>query len=160
MLNIFWKWCIVQILDIVTNEKRAMMENKKSPSNIYDVAIVIINAIFNLLKVEKIVCAIILYLIYRDNYLVHKLNENTDISKLLIDVKVLEHIFNNDNILITCMGVIIVCLLFSLIVCIFVVRPIYIKEIDRLSAIRRELMHGKEIGATRELQEHHSSKKN
>lgn len=136
------------------------MENKKSPSNIYDVAIVIINAIFNLLKVEKIVCAIILYLIYRDNYLVHKLNENTDISKLLIDVKVLEHIFNNDNILITCMGVIIVCLLFSLIVCIFVVRPIYIKEIDRLSAIRRELMHGKEIGATRELQEHHSSKKN
>lgn len=132
---------------------------EKSNTNIFDFFITIINGFFNLLKIEKISCIVILYLLYRDNYLVHKINSNVDVSGLLIDTGVISFIFTNDNYLIVVMGAIIGFLLFSLLVCIFVVRPMYLKEIDRLSEERRNLVHEKNTGDMDTIKVHRSSKK-
>lgn len=131
---------------------------KKGETNFFDVLVQLINGIFNLFKVEKIVCLIILYLLGRDYYIIHKIGDNADIRNLLIDTRIIEKVFQNDNTLIVAMGALIVVLLAIILIFIFLVRPMYVKEIERLSEVRKELIHGISSGKMKTIKKHRTSK--
>lgn len=131
----------------------------KKETNFNDVVISLFNNVFNLLKIEKVVCIAALYLLYRDFYLVHTIKNGVDIDKLLIDTKILEHILGNNNILIPVLFIVVIALIVIIFVFIVLVRPIYLSEIRRLTEERKYLMHEREHGNMDIIKEHHSSKR-
>lgn len=136
-----------------------MEEKELKKTSIYDVLVAIINGFFNLFKIEKIACIIILYILYRDYYVVHTIEDNESLSKLLIDTKIIERLVSDDNTLILVLSGIIVLLLIVIFIFIFWVRPMYIKEINRLAEVRMTLMHEKENGKMKPIKKHKTSKR-
>lgn len=108
----------------------------------------------NLLKIEKIVCLIIVYLIVRDGIILSKIKKDVDISKYLIDTKIISQILGNDNLLIGVMVAIVIALVLVMIFTYAYVIPMYKREINRLTDIRSELMHKDEAS---KLRVHNSS---
>ena len=129
-------------------------EEKQRDTNVWDVVIHAVNCILNILKVEKILCILFLYLMYRDSVLLNKIDKNVDVTELMIDVDILYSIINNDNLLFMAMLCIIVVLVAVLLMMFFYVVPMHKKEITRLSNIRSELMHDRSL---EKLKEHNSS---
>ena len=70
------------------------------------------------------------------------MGDSVDVSGMLIDAKIINTILSNSNTLIICIVAIAAVELIVILLLIFVVLPIYKKEIDRLSKIRSDLMHG------------------
>lgn len=128
-------------------------------TNFADVLLAIVNGIFNLLKISKIICILVLYLIWRDYRIISTLPEGADVSEYLIDTKIINRIFDNDNIAIIVMGVVIGALLVIIGILIFAVIPMHKKEISRLSEERRELLHMPDRNGNVKLKKHSSSEK-
>lgn len=109
-------------------------------TNIFDVIISFGSGIVNLLKVEKVLCIIFLYILYRDFVFIHRLSPETDYQRFLIDPKLIEKIFESkgNTVIILCaiIGVLIVAILLLILGI-----KLYKKEIDRLSELRSVLIH-------------------
>lgn len=130
-------------------------EKKQSKrTNFWDFLIQLLNCAMNLLKIEKIVCLIIVYLIVRDGIILSKIKKDVDISKYLIDTKIISQILGNDNLLIGVMVAIVIALVLVMIFTYAYVIPMYKREINRLTDIRSELMHKDEAS---KLRVHNSS---
>lgn len=128
-----------------------------SQTNLWDVVKTLINGIFNLLKIEKIISLLVVYLIYRDYYFSHKIPNNSDFAKYLIDTNIINRIFDTQNTLtIVLFAVIVVCIA-VIIIQIIVTRLVYIKEINRLTLERKELMHGISNGTHEYISNHRTS---
>lgn len=132
-----------------------MSTEDKKPTNFFDVLIAIMNFILNLLKLDKVICLLVIYILVRDFVFVRRLSSKTDISSMLIDAKIIEHIIENDNTLIVVLGAIIVVLVAVILILIFLVIPIYKREIDRISSVRSNLMH--DGNGLSQIDKHHSS---
>ena len=132
------------------------MDNGKETkvTNVWDFLIYILNWTLNLLKLEKVICIVLIYILIRDGIILSRIEEGTDISSLLIDTRIINAILINDNSLITALCVIIAILLTALLIVVFFSIPMYKKEIDRLSSVRSDLMHDKGI---KKLRDHNSS---
>lgn len=113
-----------------------------SNTNGWDVVKAIFNGLFNLFKIEKIICIIILYLMYRDNYFYHNLPIDSDFSKYLIDTNIINRVFETQNLLVIVLFSIIAVCIAIIIIQIIITRLVYVKEIKRLTEERKELMHG------------------
>lgn len=132
----------------------AQEEKQSKGTNLWDFLIQLLNCVMNLLKIEKIACLVIVYLIIRDGIILSKIKKDVDISKYLIDTKVISQILGNDNLLIAVMAAMVIALVVVLIFTYACVIPIYKKEINRLTDIRSELMHKEEAS---KLKVHNSS---
>ena len=128
-------------------------------TNVADVLIALINGIFNLLKVEKVICIGILYFLGRDAYFASKAKEYEQIRDLMLTKDFFDAIIKNDNLMIIILATLIVVLLVVILIQIFVVQRFYKKEIDRLSEIRKELMHDRNSDNFTPLNKHHSTKR-
>lgn len=118
-----------------------MESQNKRQTNIWDVLVTIINGLFNLLKIEKIACIAVVYLLARDAYFSYHISDPAMIKEYLISAAILEEILLNDNSLVVVLAFVIVFLLSGLIASILVIKFVYKKEIDRLSSVRSELLH-------------------
>lgn len=130
----------------------------KQNTNMADVFIALINGFFNLIKIEKISCILVLYLIYRDYCFVNRLSQNSDVSKWLIDTNVLNVILQSDNTIIMMLGCVVATLAVIILIIIFWVIPIHKKEIERLTDIRSQLMHNPDEDGKVKIKQHKSSK--
>lgn len=133
--------------------------NKSEPvkrTTVFDFLIALGSGFVNLLKIEKIICLIVLYLIGRDIYFVTKIDKGTEYSGRIIDYKVIIGLLQEDSTTFI-LFVIIACLLFILMFMICTVRFIYVKEINRLTKERSEMMHDVSLGKFHSLKEHNSS---
>lgn len=123
--------------------------------NIWGFLVALMNFALNLLKLEKIACLVIVYLLIRDFAFVRKLGDSVDVSGMLIDAKIINTILSNSNTLIICIVAIAAVELIVILLLIFAVLPIYKKEIDRLSKMRSDLMHGEK--QDKRLENHNTS---
>lgn len=133
----------------------AQEEKQSKRTNFWDFLIQLLNCVMNLLKIEKIACLIIVYLIVRDGIILSKIKKDVDISKYLIDTKIISQILGNDNLLIVVMAAIVIALVLVMIFTYAYVIPMYKREINRLTDIRSELMHKEEAS---KLRVHNSSR--
>lgn len=115
-------------------------------TNLFDFLIAFGSGLVNLLKVEKILCIIILYLLVRDGIFVSKLSKDMDYTPYLIDTKVIEKIFESDNTVIIILGAAVIVLACIIVVLIIAIQCVYKKEIQRLVDERKEILHDAEIG--------------
>lgn len=140
----------------MNKSKDRTIKNKKK-TGFWDFLIALGSGIVNLLKIEKIICIIILYLLGRDFYFTKNIDnsaiyENNIISASEILKLILEN-NNNDIIYIS----IIIILLITILIMIIVIRCVYVREINRLVKDRRRLMHDIEMGNFTPLKNHNSS---
>ncbi len=138
-----------------------MAKNKKQlvqQTNGWDALIAFGNGFFNLLKIEKICCLILMYTVIRDAvFSSFALKKGVDYEKYMIDKEFLEKLLN------ACDGAalfiaIIVFLAIIILILIAVIIFVYKKEIDRMAGLRSVLLHDIEDGKLQPLKKHHSSK--
>lgn len=138
------------------------MDNKekgyeKSQTTFWDFLIAIGSGIVNLLKIEKVICLLFLYLIGRDLYFTLHIENKEFYQENIIDagelIRLIINSENNDVIYFSIMFV----LLCIILILIFVIRRVYVKEIDRLSKERSQLMHDISLGNFTPLEKHYSS---
>lgn len=123
----------------------------------WDFLIALGSGIVNLLKIEKIICIVILYVLFRDIYFLRHFSDGDVYRKYLIDTNILVQLLNsgNDKIYVT----IIICLIIICIILLCVIRFVYVKEINRLAEERSRMMHDLALGNFRPLKVHSSSEK-
>lgn len=126
-------------------------------TNLWDFLISFGSGIVNLIKIEKIICIVILYLLGRDFYFTKNIDKGEFYQKNIVSsgdlIKLILESDSKDIIYIT-----IICILFiTILILIIVIRCVYVREINRLARDRRRLMHDVEIGNFRPLKNHHSS---
>lgn len=140
----------------MVQEKKSEDKSKQNENNLASVLTVLINNFFNLFKAEKVACIVILYLIYRDNYFAHLLKEQPELADRLIDTNIILKILDSSTPIIILVSIIVVliCIIGLLI---FINKTVYKKEIDRLSALRSELVHDISNGKFTSIVEHKSS---
>lgn len=126
--------------------------HKKEITNGWDVLKTLVDGFFKLMSLSKIAAFAVFWYIARDIIFVLRLPSNYDYENHLLNIDFLEHLVNNDNILI----IILVCVVafwlvtsFGLIGYIILLK----REIDRLCEVRSEAMHG-----TEKIKEHITSK--
>lgn len=134
-------------------DKREKIEIQQG--NFWGFLVALMNFVLNLLKFEKIACLIITYLLIRDFVFVRKLDDSVDVSGFLIDAKIINTILGDSNTLVICILAIALVELITILLLIFVVLPIYKKEIERLTKIRSDLMHGEK--KDKKLENHNTS---
>lgn len=126
-------------------------------TNVFDFLIAFGSGVVNLLKIEKMICIIIVYVLVRDGLFVSKLSNDVDYRPFLIDTKIIEKIFESDNTLIWVMAIVIAVLVSIIIIQMVVVNFVYKKEIQRLTDERRELIHNVSAGKFTPLKKHNTS---
>lgn len=138
-----------------------MTKTKNVPAKVtngWDALIAFGNGFFNLLKIEKIVCLVILYMLGRDAVFSNAaIKAGIDYNQYLIDQNFLQAMLE------ACDGatlyiVVIICLIVIIAILIGVIVFVYKKEVDRLSDLRSELMHDKAKGTFATIKKHNSSK--
>lgn len=140
-----------------------MDESTKKPeiknTNIFDFLMAFGSGLVNLLKIERIICLVVLYLLFRDIYFTLNIEKGNSYEKNVLNAKeILEIILNSDSsdaIFIVC----IIALIIIIIILIVITRTVYVKEIHRLTEERKELMHGINIGNYTPLKRHSSSER-
>lgn len=136
--------------------------NKKKSANqkttFLDFLIVLGSGFVNLLKIEKIICIIILYLLARDFYFSRHLEDGEIYQKNILDAaSLLQQIINSgDNKDFLYLAIIFV-LCFIIITLIVVINTVYKREISRLTRERSRLMHDMGTNTFTTLREHRSS---
>lgn len=126
-------------------------------TNVFDFLIAFGSGVVNLLKIEKMICIVILYILVRDGIFVSKLSKDVDYRPFLIDTQIIERIFESDNNLIWVMAIVIAVLISVIIIQIMVVNFVYKKEIKRLTDERRELIHNVGAGQFTPIKKHNTS---
>lgn len=124
----------------------------------FDFLIALGNGIVNLMKIDKIICIVILYLIARDFFFIKNIDHGEIYQKNILDAtyllqKILESGDNKDIIYLSVIFVL--CII--IFVLIGVIKFVYKKEIQRLVRERSRLMHDFKNGTFTPLKEHHSS---
>lgn len=127
-------------------------------TNGFDFLISIGSGIANLLKFEKIIGIIILYLVYRDYIFIHRLPPGTDYQSFLIDTKLIEKVFESNSNTVIILSSVIVVLFVIIFLLILSIKFIYKKEIDRLSEERSLLLHNIQNKDFTPIKEHKTSK--
>lgn len=133
-------------------------KEKNQSTTFWDFLIVLGSGIVNLLKIEKIICIIILYLLLRDFYFTLHIDKGAIYQKNLLDATELLHeiINSGDNKDIIYLAIIIM-LCFIIITLIIVINTVYKREISRLTRERSRLMHDMGTNNFTTLREHRSS---
>lgn len=134
--------------------------NKTVPvkqTNLFDFLIAVGSGLVNLLKVEKIVCITVLYLLLRDMIFASKLSQGVDYQNYLIDAGIIERIFENDNEVIFVMACVIFVLIIIVVLLILNITLVYKREIQRLADERKDLLHNISIGRFEPLKNHNTS---
>lgn len=125
------------------NKKRERYENASDVTNGWDVLKAIVDGLFNFISLNKMAALGVLWYIIRDAIFVLNLPEDYDYSSNLLKSDFLEYFFDNDNIIIVVESAIIVILLVACIA--LIIHSVFLrKEINRISEVRSEAIHGKE----------------
>ena len=119
-----------------------METQNKRQTNGWDVLMAIVNGIFNLFKLEKVVCMVIFYFLFRDLYFAHHISDPEIINEYLLKPSIFEKIIFNDNSLILVLAVAVIIFLSATVFLSLKIKFVYKKEINRLSEVRSELLHG------------------
>ena len=137
------------------NESTIKIVNKRT--NIWDFLISLGSGIINLIKIEKIICIIVLYLIGRDIYFTRNIDKGEIYQKNIISAgEVLKLVLDSDTKDIIYIAII--CVLFiTILVLVVIIRCVYVREIDRLVRGRQRLIHDIKTGNFVPLKNHHSS---
>ncbi len=123
----------------------------------WDFLIALGSGFVNLLKLEKVICIIVLYLLGRDIFFSINIDKGNVYRENIIDAgELIKLILESDKSNIIFISVIII-LIIIIVILIATIRFVYMKEIDRLSNIRRKLIHDMQYGNFTPLKEHHSS---
>lgn len=125
------------------NKKRGRDEKPSEVTNGWDVLKAIVDGLFNFISLNKMAALGVLWYIIRDVIFVLNLPEDYDYASNLLNSDFLEYFFDNDNIIIVVESAIIVILLIACIALIIHTNFLR-KEINRMSEIRSEAIHGKE----------------
>jgi len=139
------------------NKNKSKKPEIKS-TNFFDFIMSIGSGFSNLLKVEKVISIVILYIVYRDFIFIRRLPPGTDYQSFLIDTKIIEKVFESNSNTIIILGSIIALLLIVVCLLILSIKFIYKKEIDRLSEIRSLLIHNMQDDNFTPIIEHKTSK--
>lgn len=126
-------------------------EHKNERTNGWDVLNTLVDCFFKMMSLSKIAAFAVFWYIVRDIIFVLKLPLNYDYENHLLNVDFLEHLINNDNILI----IVLVCIIaFLLVASIGLIghNILLNKEISRICDVRSKAMHGAE-----KLKEHRTS---
>lgn len=126
----------------------------------WDFLIALGSGVINLLKIEKIICIILLYLLGRDFYFTKNIDKGEIYREKIVDTtSVLGLLQKEDYFLDIVYIAIIVVLVAIIVVLIIVIHTVYGREIQRLSKERSRLIH--DIGRNNfvALREHNSSEK-
>lgn len=136
-------------------ESTIKIVNKKT--SFWDFLIALGSGILNLIKIEKIICIVILYLLGRDFFFTTNIDKGEIYQKNIISAsEIIQLILNSDKK--DTIYIAIICMLFIIIlILITIIRCVYVKEINRLVKDRRRLMHDVEKGNFTPLNDHHSS---
>ena len=135
-------------------------ERVQKRTTFWDFLIALGGGIVNLIKIEKVICIIFLYLIGRDIYFTVNIDKGDIYREKVIDAAtIFKLILENDNNDILYISIIIV-LTIILLILIFVIKSVYVREIDRLSKERSRLIHDIRNGDFKPLKTHYSSKGN
>lgn len=125
------------------NKKRERYEKASDVTNGWDVLKAIVDGLFNFISLNKMAALGVLWYIIRDAIFVLNLPEDYDYSSNLLKSDFLEYFFDNDNIIIVVESAIIVILLVACIA--LIIHSVFLrKEINRISEVRSEAIHGKE----------------
>ena len=125
------------------NKKHERNKKVANATNGWDVLKAIIDGVFNFISLNKVAALGVLWYIIRDVIFVFNLPEDYDYSENLLNTEFLEYLFDNENIVIVIESIIIVALFISCIA--LIIHTIFLrKEINRISEIRSEAIHGKE----------------
>ena len=138
--------------------KSKSKNSQSKETNIFDFLMSLGSGIANLLKVEKIIGIVVLYLLYRDCVFIHRLPPGTDYQSFLIDTKLIEKIFESNSNTVIILSSIIAVLLVTVLILILSIKFIYKKEIDRLSQVRSTLIHNTQDDNFTPIKEHKTSK--
>ena len=125
------------------NKKRKKVQEVRGETNGWDVLKAIIDGLFDFMSLNKVAALGALWYIIRDIIFVFNLPEDYDYSSHLLNGEFLEYLFDNENTIIVVESAIIVVLAIS---CLFlIIHSIFLrKEINRISEVRSEAIHGKE----------------
>lgn len=126
-------------------------------TTVWDFLIAFGSGFVNLLKLEKIVCIVIVYLLCRDIYFLTQAG-NIDYQNRIIDTELISKILMNGNTREFILFSVIVCLVVIILILVGVIRFVYVKEINRLAEERSRLMHDMALGKYEPLKKHNSSK--
>lgn len=137
------------------NESTIEIVNKKT--SFWDFLIALGSGILNLIKIEKIICIIILYLLGRDFFFIKNIDKGEIYQTNIISAgEIIKLILDNDNKDIIYIAII--CVLFiTILILIIMIQCVYVREINRLVRGRRKLMHDIESDNFTPLKNHHSS---
>ena len=127
-------------------------------TTVWDFLIAFGSGFVNLLKIEKIVCIVVVYILCRDIYFLTQAG-NIDYQNRIIDTELITKILMNENTREFILFTIIVCLVIIILILVGVIRFVYVKEINRLAEERSRLMHDVALGKFEPLKKHNTSKK-
>ncbi len=127
-------------------------------TTVWDFLIAFGSGFVNLLKIEKIVCIVVVYILCRDIYFLTQAG-NIDYQNRIIDTELITKILMNENAREFILFTIIVCLVIIILILVGVIRFVYVKEINRLAEERSRLMHDMALGKFEPLKKHNTSKK-
>lgn len=128
-------------------------------TNGFDFLIAFGSGVVNLLKIEKVICIIFLYILLRDFVFLSRLPENMDYQSFLIDPKIIEKVFETDNNVIIIMACLICILVIIIVLLIGIIKFVYKKEIQRLVDERHDLLHNVKTNSFVPLKKHNTSEK-
>ena len=127
-------------------------------TTVWDFLIAFGSGFVNLLKIEKIVCIVVVYILCRDIYFLTQAG-NIDYQNRIIDTELITKILMNENTREFILFTIIVFLVIIILILVGVIRFVYVKEINRLAEERSRLMHDMALGKFEPLKKHNTSKK-
>ncbi len=135
------------------------VRNRKR-TTVWDFLISLGSGLTNLLKIEKIICLIFLYLLGRDLYFTVNLDKGEIYRENIIDAaSIFKLLIENDSYKDMIYIAIIVILAIVVLIMIIIINKVYIKEINRLSRERSRLIHDIRSGEYTPLKKHYSSRK-
>ena len=127
----------------MSNRKRSRKTSNPTSTNGWDVLKSLIDGLFNFISLNKMAALGVFWYIIRDVIFVFNLPSDYDYSSRLLNTQFLEYLFDNENIIVVIESAIIV---FLIIACVALILHCSFlrKEINRMSKIRSEAIHGKE----------------
>lgn len=127
----------------MSNRKRRRKTSNPTPTNGWDVLKALIDGLFDFISLNKMAALGVFWYIIRDVIFVFNLPSDYDYSSRLLNTQFLEYLFDNENIIVVIESAIIV---FLIIACVALILHCSFlrKEINRISKIRSEAIHGKE----------------
>lgn len=124
----------------------------------WDFLIAFGSGVVNLLKIEKIICIIVLYLLGRDFYFTRNIDKGETYREKIIDTTSVLNLLQKESYFRDMIYIAIIAVLVVIIVImIIVINTIYMREIQRLSKERSRLLHDIGNNNFTVLKKHNSS---